>query len=214
MIRCVVFDFDGTLVDSNTIKRQAFLRIAARDSEEALMKDVLASESGDRYAIFSKFAASRIGTGQADSRHRAVKLALEYTNYCEEAIAVCPEMSGASAMLDDLKREGLLLALNSATPTNALTAIVSRRGWHDYFSLVLGSPSSKAENLVHIADDLGFEHEELVMVGDRRADQKGAIEFGCHFIGVICADSDFDAQPPYAVNALAQLSSEIRRLRT
>jgi phosphoglycolate phosphatase len=210
MIRCVVFDFDGTLVDSNTIKRQAFLRIAARDSEEALMKDILASESGDRYAIFRKFAAACAG---GDSQQRAHQLAQEYTSYCEKAVATCPEMRGASVMLEELKREGLQLALNSATPTDALTAIVARRGWQNYFTYVLGSPASKAANLAYIVDALSLENKEVVMVGDRRADQSGASEFDCPFIGVICADSDFEAPPLHAVNALAQLSSEIRRLQ-
>ena len=213
MIRCVVFDFDGTLVDSNSIKRQAFPSIAAHDGEQLLMEEILETQPGDRYEIFSKFAATRIGTGQADSRHRAMKLASEYTNYCEEAIAVCPEMSGASAMLHDLKREGLKLALNSATPTDALTAIVARRGWQHYFSYVLGSPASKAKNLAYVVDALSLDKKEMVMVGDRRADQNGASESDCPFIGVICGDSDFDVPPPHAVNALAQLSSEIRRLR-
>ena len=214
MIRCVVFDFDGTLVDSNSIKRQAFLSIASREGEKLLMEEILETQPGDRYAIFSNFAAACIGASQADSRRLAVQLALEYTHYCEEAIAVCPEMAGASEMLDELKREGLKLALNSATPTDALAAIVSRRGWQGYFSHVLGSPASKAENLAHIIDDLGLKHDEIVMVGDRRADQNGAAEFGSPFIGVICADSDFDPLPPYSVNALAQLSSELRRLHT
>lgn len=212
MIRCVIFDFDGTLVDSNAIKRQAFLNIAARQGQELLMEEILETQPGDRYAIFSKFAAARTGANQVSSRYLAVQLALEYTHYCEEAIAVCPELEGASEMLDQLKRDNLKLALNSATPTDALAAIVSRRGWQGYFSYVLGSPTSKAENLAHIVDDLRLKHQEIVMVGDRRADQNGAAEFGCPFIGVICADSDFDPMPLYSVNTLAQLSSEIRRL--
>jgi phosphoglycolate phosphatase len=210
MIRCVVFDFDGTLVDSNSIKRQAFLSIAARDGEEALMKDVLESEPGDRYAIFNKFAAA---SGVSDNQRRANLLAQEYTRVCEEAIVACPEIGGASVMLEELKRGGLKLALNSATPTPALAAIVARRGWQGYFSHVLGSPASKVENLAHIVDELRIEQKEVVMVGDRRADLNGASEFGCPFIGVVCVDSDFDAPPPYAVNALAQLYSEIRRLQ-
>lgn len=213
MIRCVIFDFDGTLVDSNAIKRQAFLNVAARQGQELLMEEILETQPGDRYAIFSKFATACTAANLVGSRHLAVQLASEYTHYCEEAIAVCPELEGASEMLDQLKRENLKLALNSATPTDALAAIVSRRGWQGYFSHVLGGPFSKAENLAHIVDDLHLKHQEVVMVGDRRADQNGAAEFGCPFIGVICADSDFDPMPQYSVNTLAHLPTVLRHLQ-
>jgi phosphoglycolate phosphatase-like HAD superfamily hydrolase len=122
-------------------------------------------------------------------------------------------MEGASYMLNELKCAGLNLALSSATPTETLVAIVKRRGWDGFFPRIFGGPVSKAQNLFRISEEQGFAKRDLVMVGDRRIDQNGAAEFGCHFIGVICSDSDFDAPPPHSINFLAQLSSELGRLQ-
>lgn len=212
MIRCVVFDFDGTLVDSNLIKRQTFLAIASRYGKELLMKEILETKPSNRYEIFNMFV-SAISNHQLDMSRCAEQLANDYTQYCESAIASCAEMKGASSMLDDLKHEGLMLGLNSATPTDALMAIIARRGWGNYFSQILGSPASKVENLARIVNEFRLKHEEVVMVGDRFADQNSAAEFGCHFIGLICADSDFPLPPPHSVNNLAQLYSKIKRLQ-
>ena len=52
--KCIVFDFDGTLVNSNSIKRDTFFEIAAQVSDsEHIMEEVLHRSAGkDRYWIF------------------------------------------------------------------------------------------------------------------------------------------------------------------
>ena len=55
MIACVVFDFDGTLVLSNAIKRDAFYMIADRYAGgRACMDELLTSRTGDRAAILQR----------------------------------------------------------------------------------------------------------------------------------------------------------------
>lgn len=56
MIRCVVFDFDGTLVRSDNIKRASFLAVVRNfDPHGELMARVLTEQPGDRHAIFKRF---------------------------------------------------------------------------------------------------------------------------------------------------------------
>ena len=79
MIRCAVFDFDGTLVMSNDIKREGFFAVTAEIAGgRAAMEALLADPPGDRYAIFAAFAA-RFGLD-------AGELAEAYGAWCEAAI--------------------------------------------------------------------------------------------------------------------------------
>ena len=54
MVKCVVFDFDGTLVGSNEIKRRTFYEVTKNlvDADILLDKILSSPDSGDRYDIF------------------------------------------------------------------------------------------------------------------------------------------------------------------
>lgn len=54
MIRVIAFDFDGTIVDSNSIKRSAFYEVVADIPGAALALDriLISPESGDRHDVF------------------------------------------------------------------------------------------------------------------------------------------------------------------
>jgi beta-phosphoglucomutase-like phosphatase (HAD superfamily) len=67
-IRCVAFDFDGTLVDSNAVKRQAYFEAARReDPSGQLVAAVLAElPQGDRPSPARGGAAG--GGGRAPDR--------------------------------------------------------------------------------------------------------------------------------------------------
>jgi hypothetical protein len=89
MIRCIVFDFDGTLVDSNAVKRDCFDRAIAGLGELRARKALTAAlrVGGDRYTIFGVLALLRQwrapGTatsrlpvdfrGAAQTRHSALR---------------------------------------------------------------------------------------------------------------------------------------------
>ena len=58
--RCVVFDFDGTLVQSNEIKRQAFYEVVKNIADaKPLMDEILRfPKSGTRFEVFAALVAS------------------------------------------------------------------------------------------------------------------------------------------------------------
>lgn len=208
MIRCIVFDFDGTLVDSNRIKHQGFFEIAKEFADgERLMQSILAREdAGDRYSIFERFA--ELLAIRAD----AAMLAERYTEFCQQKIAKAPEIPGAADALDHLKEAGMLLYVNSATPIGPLLKLIRLRQMEPWFNGVYGAPEGKAENLKTILAENGVSGHEVLMVGDSEIDRMAAESAGCHFVGVRNCESGFLKSPSFLMDDLRNLTSTIMQI--
>ncbi len=219
MIKCVVFDFDGTLVDSNEIKTHSFYEIVrAYDPDGTVVAAVLGRRpAGDRFHITREIAHDLMARGALPPgpgiEDWAQAWAEAYTDQCEQAIATCPEMPGATHALDALSKQGLALFLNSATPLQALTPIVRRRSLARYFQRLYGSSQSKVENLQHIQKIAATSKAEMIFVGDGEDDRWAASAFQCRFVGVVLrGQSRFDQAPEIQIDTLGQLEGILGEL--
>ncbi len=195
MIRCVVFDFDGTLVDSNEIKREAFFTIIQPwDISGTVVAEVFDRwPTADRYKKTDKIAESLVAKGLllkgASVRKWADRFAGEYTIQCETAIASCAEIPGTSQLLRELTDQGILLFINSATPGEPLLRLLKLRKWDHFFQAVYGGEASKADNLRAVAEKTGATRDEIVHIGDQFDDLQAAEQFDCHFVAMAAANS-------------------------
>ena len=185
MIGHVAFDFDGTLVRSNQIKRDCFHEtLADVPGAAAILDDLFASGyRGDRFALFGE-VARRLGPGGMIGVPEPDELAAGYGQLCRERIAAAPEVPGAAAALTRLAAEGVRLFLISATPQQALNEVVADRGLTRFFDLVLGAPTGKPAHLRRVIEACGIDAADIVMVGDGRDDQAAALDIGCRFVAV------------------------------
>lgn len=185
MIGHVAFDFDGTLVRSNQIKRDCFHETLADVPGAAAILDGLFTGRyrGDRFALFRE-VARRLGPGPAAAIPDPDALASRYGKLCRERVACAPEVPGAEAALTRLAAAGAKLFLISATPQQPLEQLVSDRGLTRFFDLVLGAPTGKPAHLRRVIAEHRIEVADIVMVGDGHDDQAAAAEIGCRFIAV------------------------------
>ena len=219
MIKCVVFDFDGTLVDSNEIKREAFFEIARPwDSSGKVVEEVFERwPAANRYKKTRRIAEELIGRKllpeDSSLEEWATRLADDYTARCEAAIAQCAEMPGATAALEELSEKGLYLFVNSATPAFPLRRLTELRNWEHFFQAVYGAESTKTENLQSIAAQSGADRTEMIHVGDQLDDQGGAEEFGCRFIAMTAGNARSPVRnSPLLVEDLRDLPALLDRI--
>jgi phosphoglycolate phosphatase-like HAD superfamily hydrolase len=195
MTACVVFDFDGVLVDSNAVKRRAYRDIFADAPEsKAVVDAVLQSDTeDDRFGVIRAIlrGLNREGNTTAEQDLLVAEYGERYNTICEEHAATCAEVRGASSALPRLAKSHALYII-SATPEVPLRRIVKRRDWSRYFREVLGRPRTKGENLARVIRREGVRGQRIVFVGDGRRDLDAAREAGCRFVGVRNEFNDFD----------------------
>ena len=124
----MIFDFDGTLVASAPAKRQAFFDIFPAQAEPIVAAVLAEDPDGSRHVVIP-----RMITG---ARAQAIALADEdyvtrYGEVSEQAVAVAPELPGATELL---RRLSPLMELHvcSNTPQDTVRRhVAARRGQHD-----------------------------------------------------------------------------------
>lgn len=213
-IVCIAFDFDGTLVDSNSIKYDAFFEVLG-DVPHAFpfLEDLLKhSYTETRHTVFAKVANHLLPNEADKAAALAKQYVQDYSVVTERRVAASPEISGAEAMLERLHVKGYTLAVVSATPAPSLTKTIEKRGWRNKFSYVYGAPASKADNLRDLSQSLAILPQQMIMVGDRKNDLQGAEAIKCPFIGLIRPDSDFNFTPQYAIQHLDDLDAMIEHI--
>ncbi len=183
MIRAFVFDFDGTLVDSNAIKADGYRRVAAvHPGGAAIMEATIAEVLGDRFAVFEAYAKRLERAGGPICSPS--DLAASYTASVDTAVAAAAEMPGARQLLNALREAGCASFLSSATPVASLSRIVAARGWTFFFKSIHGAPAPKLDTLRRIIAVHHLAPGEVAVVGDGADDHAAAAATGCRFFPV------------------------------
>jgi phosphoglycolate phosphatase-like HAD superfamily hydrolase len=180
----LVFDFDGVILDSGGLKRQAFAELYEDEPEEnrRAVAAYLGRRGGQpREVKFRHIEGNILGRDAGESRIN--ELCRRFKASVEQRLLEAPAIPGAFEFLD--RWLGCCpLYLLSATPESELKAIVERRGLDGYFRDVIGAPPDKVTGLRNLLSRQGHAARHTVMVGDSYNDYRAARSNGTHFIGV------------------------------
>jgi phosphoglycolate phosphatase len=197
-----VLDFDGTLVDSNAVKRLAYydiFRPEDRPHVDAVLQELRVA---NRFAKIGEILRRAGAQGRPGVEH----FADAYNRICEAHQATCAERPGAGEVLARLARRRPLY-LWSGTLQEPLRRVAAQRGWSGYFRAVLGSPEAKAANLARILADSGVTPGNVLVVGDTNEDLESARACGCAFAGIASDATDFDIHGVRMIAGLAELET-------
>jgi phosphoglycolate phosphatase len=167
----LLFDLDGTLVDSVPDLAAAANRLLAELDRAPLGESEIAGMVGDGVAklVERVLAARQAATAQAPALRRFVAL------YEAKPTALTRPYPGVEAVLETLARDGAKLAVCTNKLAAATRAVLEGLGLARFFPVVLGGdslPTRKPDPgpLRAALARLGAAPEDAVMVGDHRND--------------------------------------------
>ncbi len=181
-LKVIVFDFDGTLIDSNQIKYNAFFKLFPHDDfHHGIITEVLNKHLEEsRYVILEKILYEIKDPGIVNIDDKVSELAERYNTIVVSEAKTCKEKPGAKKALDFLGRK-FPLYLSSTTPEAALKEIVKDRKWDTCFCDIFGYPRKKSTTLLEVMKKEQVNADEVLVVGDGESDRLSASETGCRF---------------------------------
>ena len=170
----VIFDFDGTLVDS----MPGIIRTARSVMHEHGWTDEALGDM--RRLVGPPFPAAFTEVYGATPE--------EAMRITEASRPLDPNLVRDGWLLCDLRAAGRKVAIASSKWQFLLDRGIDANGVRDLFDLPLGKASDNGQTKAMIIGDvlelLGFSPEEAVMVGDRRFDAEAAHEAGLPCVGL------------------------------
>lgn len=170
-----IFDFDGTMVKSNSLKRSCFFEVVEDfESGDEIMTKMI-SLHNDRYTILGGFAAE-VGC-------QAKPLIDRYSDMVDGKIREVVKRPGIQRLLDIMASRNFVLRILSATPQIHLVRAVELHFRIEIFEQILGS-SAKSVSVKSILNDYHINPSSLMIIGDGIDDYDAAKKNGCNFLGV------------------------------
>ena len=205
MIKGLIFDFDGTLIESNDVKRSVFLSLAKEEeSGLAVMQSILELPDLDRYEIWKKFATEL----NKNNEFASIKADL-FNKKLRSAMRGTPEVPGATNLLKFAQKRELLVFISSMTPTKELMLEIKRRNWNDYVCQAFGSPNEKVRTLRSVIRDYALTESELLVIGDGADDKESASANGVKFFNVGEGRGASSSERIYSIKEIHALMTRI-----
>jgi phosphoglycolate phosphatase len=211
----IVFDLDGTLVDSRADIVSAVRFVVAECGGPPLSDDEIAGFVGDgaRMLLSRVF---RLSPGDPALDPILATFLSHYTEHAADRTTLLPH---ARSMLDALR--ALPLALCTNKPRAATLRVLSKLDLARHFEVVVAAgdlPENKPSPapLVYIGEKLGVPTTRLVMVGDGTQDVECGRAAGARTIAVLGGFASRDrlerARPDVLVETLAEVPAALKRL--
>lgn len=210
MIKVIVFDFDGTLVDSNDIKWDAWFDIFPEHEKVSpkLISTALEEIVGNRYVLLDEIykRLGREGSSETFVKRYAEKFDEIVQN---EIVSIGGLNPDVREMLNGF-RDNCKIYINSSTPNDAMQKTAARLDMLNLFHGIYGTfgDRNKEQNLRRIIIDEGMAPENVLVVGDGEDDVEAAKAVGCRFIGLA---SDWNGWKDKEFSLVSNLS-EIKNL--
>lgn len=208
VIKTIVLDFDGVVVESNDIKHQAFSELFMEYPEhyDEMMRYHRTHNHVCRHDKF-KYIIENI-LGEEYTTKYANKMAERFSELTRDKIINCPFVDKAFEFIQHFFSNEYPLYIASATPLDELNIILNSRNLLPYFKRAYGAPMPKTEMFSDIIKKEKIFQDELLFIGDSYEDYEVAVKAGVSFIAKI-SDYDFKGVDVTSFENISEIESYI-----
>jgi len=189
--KLLIFDLDGTLINSALDLAIAVNYMLEQVGKKTFSEDIIHEWVGNGALTLVKRAL--LGKRELDDTlnnnyvEKALKIFLDYyeTNLCNATVPY-PKVTQT---LHTLKEKGYTLAIVTNKPFSFVAPILETLKMDTFFSLILGGDSLKEKKphpmpLLYVCENLGFNVNDTVMIGDSKNDILAANTCDMESVGV------------------------------
>ena len=180
-IRFIVFDWDGTLMDSEAQIVHCLHASIADLSLEPMTDDTVRNVIG----LGLREAIDMLVPGRDDAFHRAFVEAYREHWFSHEGSSL---FAGAQEVLEIIRRHGLKLGIATGKARRGLRRVLAQTGLSDCFDATRCADETPSkphpQMLLELMDELGVAPHQTIMVGDTEYDMEMATNAGAGKVAV------------------------------
>ncbi|MGJ4728273.1 phosphoglycolate phosphatase [Luteimonas sp. SDU101] len=175
----VLFDLDGTLIDSAGGIAEAVNRTLADLGHATQDEATVRGWIGDGARLLLRRALEHAGAAVPEGNAFERAYALLMRHYGDSLPRQAVAYPGAAEAMRGLRARGVRIALCTNKPERFIAPLLEALGWQDSFEAIVGGDSlperkPQARPLLHIAEGFGLDARACLMVGDSRTDADAA----------------------------------------
>lgn len=184
MIKTIIFDFDGVILESMDVKTNAFIELFKNHPEhsEAIVNYHIKNGGLSRYKKFD-YIYKNILKMPLD-KNKEKYLAEKFSQLALEGVLNASFVTGAQEFLSEFSKI-IPLYIASGTPHEELIYILKKREIFSFFKGAYGSPSTKPEIIKDILTVENIDLKNSLYIGDALSDYEDAKVAGIPFLGRI-----------------------------
>ena len=212
MIKGIIFDFDGVIVESVGVKAEGFKNIYEHYGKEIVskvLKHHLENGGVSRYDKFRYYHDKFLGLKLSDTDMNL--LSNDFSNFVVEQIISAPYVCGALEFLNNNYKKYDFF-ISTGTPQSEIEEIIKKRKIDYFFKLVFGSPTKKTIHIDNIMNFKNFNNNDLVFIGDSIQDKIASNKMNLSFIARIEGKNTQLLNEKYRINDLTELEKTLERM--
>lgn len=184
MIKNIIFDFDGVLLDSVPVKTEAYRELFNKFSNNIVEKMVKYHELNggiSRYKKIQYFFNELLG--EDVSEEKIQEYALKYSELTKIELTHEKYLIKDTLNYIKLNSKKINMHIASGSDNRDLIYICDKLDLNKYFLSMKGSPKVKSLIVKEILDDNRYKKEETILIGDSINDYEAAKINGIKFYG-------------------------------